>query len=82
MAGNEAVAALRKELKGYRKVDDGTVVKFTTRSGYTYAALFVAGYWWVTGESSRLDRKLAHNDFIEMLSRQDSVEVALGWETL
>lgn len=82
-----AVEAIRKDLKR-AAVEPGTVIKFTSMDvladkTYTYAALFIAGGWWLTGTANHFGRSaLKHSDMIGLLGGEDilDVQVATVWE--
>lgn len=81
--GMSAVDAIRKDLKRVGRIEPGTVVKFVSGGEYTYAALFVAGNWWLTGSAGHFTRTCSHAEFIErVLSGPDitDVQVATAWE--
>lgn len=51
---------------------------------YTYAAMFVAGYWYLTGSTGFYgDERLTNQQFSErVLTTARDVKVATGWESV
>lgn len=82
---------IRGDLKATTPVPDGTVIRFVSYSTvmgqtYTYAAVFAAGRWWLSGVSQFFgERKFTHSDFMRLLTTHPSireVEVATDWDGL
>lgn len=77
---------LRKQLKRAKTVEDGTVIRFTAGGIYTYAAIFVANAWWITGEVAYFGaRKFTNEDFLkDVLGRSGvtDIQVATNWDTV
>lgn len=72
MADN--VKVLRKQIeKRQVQVDEGTVVLFDSsndRTGitYTYAALYIADAWWLTGVADWFGRKVLNDTFLNLVA--------------
>lgn len=79
---DDTLKVLKKSLKKSKKVNDGTVVRFVALEKYTYAAVYVAGFWWITGNSGMFNgvRKFTYNEFMnDVLSDCTNIEVAVNW---
>ena len=88
---------LRKSIKRAKGVEAGTVVRFEMcfeksllrmeeAKRYVYAAIWVAGRWWLTGDRG-IDgvRWYANEAFVEFLAtdeRVENVEVAVEFESV
>lgn len=79
----QTVKALRKGLKRFDNIQDGTVLRLTVEGNYgvvlTYAALWVAdaNKWYLTGVNSK---PKDHEQFITWLIREAiSIEIASEW---
>ena len=83
---NESAKALRKVLSKNKskKVADGSIVRFVSGGTYTYAALFVAGRWYLTGNGYYFGGNVFTNEqFIESVlggCDEGSVEMAVEFE--
>lgn len=78
-SGN-AAKHLRSRLRKKQRVADGTVVRFNV-GAYTYAALWVAGAWWISGTNPRgLGGKMTDDEFTDTLASCTSAAVATSWE--
>lgn len=75
----EAAKYLKRRLKKKATVADGTVVRFQS-GAYTYAALFVAGYWWLTGTGRQYGARVTDEEFTNILASCTSAAVAGAWE--
>jgi len=70
----KAAKYLTKEIaKRTPKVEENTIVRFKSRGrngiDYTYAALWVAGFWWITGVANYFGgTKLTNERFLEIVS--------------
>jgi hypothetical protein len=73
-----------------KRVEDGTVMRFKSYSlamdrEYTYAAIFIAGFWWLTGVSKFFGtNKFSHAEWIDLLTKGEvkDLEVAVVWEAV
>ncbi len=86
---DENAKALRKQIKKRQvQVDDGTVVTFVSQEAnglrYTYAALYVADSWWLTGVADWFGRRLTNEEFLELAAsgKVEDVKVATQFETV
>lgn len=73
------IKTLAKARKANR-IQVGTVLRFTS-GGYTYAAVYVGGKWWITGTGRFFGKNVFMPDeFItQVLQKVTSVEVATEW---
>jgi hypothetical protein len=77
---------LREQVESNSPPEDGTVVVFeytwqigsehiglkpSKRAYYTFAALWVAGQWYVTGQHTSLSRTYTHVTFMQMLATEN-----------
>lgn len=93
----EATKVLRKELARARGVEEGTIVRFSRRKVIrdemtlrdtnrvlylSYAAIFVAGKWFLTGTAGVGARSYTNREFLELIADRDiyNVEVAVKFE--
>lgn len=83
---NNNTIRLRKQLKKTKTVEDGTVIRFTSGGVYTYAAIFVANAWWITGEVAFFGgRKFTNELFMkDVLGRSGvtNIQLATDWDTV
>ena len=87
---NSNAKVLRKQIEKRRvKVDEGTTVLFESHSPstgvtYTYAALYVAGWWWLTGVADWFGRKLSNERFLTLVAdgKITNVRVATEFESV
>ena len=65
------------------KIENGSVVRFTN-GGFTYAAIYVASKWWITGAGHWYGKtSFTHEDFTrDILSVCETVELASAWKDL
>lgn len=81
---------LRKQIEKRRvKVEEGTVVLFDSlneRTGvtYTYAALYIADAWWLTGVADWFGRKVPNESFLSLVAdgKITNVRVATEFEAV
>ncbi len=82
---NAAVRALEKRIAKSAEFDTGTVIRFVSVSNagvrYTYAALYAAGRWWLTGKGYYGATEFDTDAMIRILNGEDvgKVEVAATW---
>lgn len=84
----DVAAKLKKDISKNEGVETGTIVRFTsydnvTDRRFTYAAVYAAQFWWLTGEVNYYgSKKLNHIDFMLILAREDvnDVEVAVAFD--
>ena len=80
---NEAVEVLKEEFGKRRRVKDGTVIRFVMLDKYTYAAVYVAGKWYITGTGKWWGTNIfEHDDFVKAIGAATKMEVATEWEEL
>lgn len=83
-----SVMAIRTDIARVKRIEEGTVMRFTSHSvqhdrDYTYAAIFVSGYWWLTGAARYFgSEKFTHAQMIDLLTEDkvENLEVATAWE--
>ena len=82
------IMTLRKALARNKRVDDGTVVRFTKRftedgRGYNYVAVFVraTGLWYTTGKTHEMSTFI-YDAMMAELANAESAEIVTSWETL
>jgi len=87
----EAVEALRKALSTKKLFDEGTVVRWKVASPYTgriytYAAIFAANSWYLTGGERYYGAERFNTDrFVQTVlgtSGVSAIEIATAWETV
>lgn len=90
--------SLRKDVNAARGVEAKSVIRFdrtfTTRDNLrdeegpemtvTYAAIFVAGSWFLTGRGRMASRSYTHREFVDLLADPgiSNIEVATEFEAL
>lgn len=88
---NESVKTLRKQIKRQpEEVKPGTVLLFdsrneATRVTYTYAALYIANKWWLTGAANYYGTNaFTHQRFVELVATKEihNVRVATEFESV
>ena len=91
---NEDVKALRKALNKNKKFSEGTVVRFKSSNAekydrgwsdvayYSYAALYVAGRWWLTGVAGYFGKNVfTTEEFVEkVLSKNTTFDIEVATE--
>lgn len=82
-----AAKMLRKEMRRESTVlPEGTVLRFRYLGQYTFAALFVAGLWWLTGDATSFGaRRFKHRDFVQRVltcEQVSDIEIAEGWRAV
>lgn len=82
-----AAKMLRKEMRRESTVlPEGTVLRFRYLGQYTFAALFVAGLWWLTGDATSFGaRRFKHRDFVQRVltcEQVSDIEIAEGWRVV
>lgn len=79
----QSLEAFKKTLAKARKmkVAEGTVVKWKSNI-YTYAGVYAAGTWWITGTGRFYGKNyFTDEEFINnVLMKADSVEIATTWD--
>lgn len=79
------VKMLKKEVNREANIPEETVIKFISGDLYSYAAIWVAGYWWITGTANYFGKnKFEHQEFMSLLNKSGitEVKIATDWELL
>lgn len=95
---SNATKALRKDMANAKGVTPGTIIRFdrtfATRDEMrmtegpevtvTYAAIFIAGHWFLTGVGRMASKRYTHRDFVDLLADDSisAIEVATEFEAL
>jgi hypothetical protein len=92
---NEAVKTIRKNLNKTKRVAEGTIIKWDSRSEkagrwggrvFTYVAIYAAGRWFITGDGLFYGKNVfTYDEFFRTVLNRDEVEniaVASDWETV
>ena len=87
----DSVKVLRKQIaKRQVKVEEGTVVRFRSRSertqiNYWYGAIYVANRWWITSKADYFGKQnFTNEEFLDLVAagRITDVDVATQFESI